>query len=73
VLIAQGSFDSGKQDGTWRYFFNNGVKWREDVWEFGRLQSSWINPIVYTLSPEESIALGAASDSVATPKPLKKP
>jgi hypothetical protein len=73
LLIAQGSFDSGKQNGTWLYFFNNGVKWREDQWEFGQMKSSWVNPIVYTLSPEESTALGAASDSVARAQPVKKP
>ena len=71
VLIAQGSFYTGTQDGTWRYFFNNGVKWREDEWEFGQLKSSWVNPIVYTLSREELTALGAASDRRDAP-PLKK-
>jgi len=68
VLIARDSFVSGQQDGTWVYFFNNGVKWREDQWEFGQLKSSWVNPIVYTLSPEESTALGGVGQrcSVAT-------
>jgi len=49
------------------------IKWREDQWEFGQLKSSWINPIVYTLSPQESTALGAASDSVVASQPSKKP
>jgi hypothetical protein len=72
VLVAHGSYDSGTQDGTWRYFFNNGVKWREDQWEFGQQKSSWVNPVVYTLSRDELTALGAGSDSREAP-PSKKP
>ncbi len=67
-LLSEGKYSSGRKDGLWRYFWNNGVKWREEEWGFGELKSSWVNPIVYTLSREELAALGAVSDAAPVPK-----
>lgn len=73
VLTSDGAYSSGRVDSTWRYFFNDGVKWREEQWYNGELKSSWVNPIVYTLSPEEHEALGAVSShKVDTKKNPKK-
>jgi hypothetical protein len=59
-VLAQGQYSSGRLDGRWDYFFNNGVKWREDDWRFGELESRWVNPLVHELSRDELLALGAA-------------